>query len=374
MKNLLFVLSSLENSGGSERSLVYRVNYLVNYYNYNITVVTTDKDAVKSFYKLNDKINLVNIPVRIKYKSIFDLIKSFLYNNYEYESEIINHIDRYKYDVCTTFGSVNFLYNNGSKFSFIKIRESRFNYKRFFQYKKYDFIRFIWGFVRLINSIFLFRNMNYLVTLTEQDGEFWRRFHPEVIVMPNFINSKLISASNLDKKVVIAVGRLEKEKDFYSLIKAFSIVINFHNNWKLKIYGEGSLKSDLQSLIVELGLSNNVFLEGATYDIFHKYEQSSIYVHTSFFEGFGNSILEAMAHSLPIVAFNSVGGVKLLVKDELNGFTVDNRNIENLSVKIMELINNPELRIRMGKQSKIISENYSEDKIMLRWHEFYCSL
>ncbi|AKP53017.1 glycosyltransferase family 4 protein [Cyclobacterium amurskyense] len=374
MKKLLFAISSLKNSGGSERSLIYRVNYLVQNFNYDITIVTTDKDDVYSFYKIDSKVKVVNIPVKINKPSIWNSIGSLIYKSYKRESKIKEFIKENKFDICSSVGSVNFLYQSKKNDSFIKVKESRFNYKRFFPDKRFNIGILLWRLLRLINSTLVLKKMDYVITLTEEDAKFWRKFLNKVYVMPNFINFKHISLSNLNSNNVIAVGRLEREKDFTSLIKAFAIVSNKYNNWKLEIYGEGSLRNALQDLIVSLQLTDCVFLKGAIGDIFSKYEESSIYVHTSLYEGFGNSILEAMAHALPIVAFKSVGGVKLLVNDSHNGFSVPNRNIGGLAGKIIELIENPEMRRKMGHNSREIASNFSEDKIMLQWHKFYSKI
>ena len=81
-----------------------------------------------------------------------------------------------------------------------------------------------------------------------------------------------------------------------------------------------------------------------------------------------------MAHGLPIVAFKSVGGVKILIDDSINGFLVENRNVHLLAEKINLLIEDVELRKEMGINSRIKADNYSEEKIMLQWHQFYSSI
>ncbi|WP_339715192.1 glycosyltransferase family 4 protein [Cyclobacterium amurskyense] len=374
MKKLLFTISSLENSGGSERSLIYRVNYLIEEFDYDITIVTTDKGATSSFYKIHPKIKVVNIPVLLKKSTVWNTVKSIFHNTHVQEKELKEFIIKNRFDICSSLGSMNFLYKSNLDHPFIKIKESRFTYKRFFPDKIFNVPKLVWRLVRLASSIHVLRQMDYVISLTEEDGGFWRMFHKKVHIMPNFINFNGISSSNLQSKVVIAVGRLEKEKDFASLIKSFQLVSKNHNNWKLEIYGEGSLNRGLNDLIISLNLTENVFLKGAVSNIFEKFQNSSIYVHSSFYEGFGNSILEAMAHGLPIVAFKSVGGVKILIDDSINGFLVENRNVHLLAEKINLLIEDVELRKEMGINSRIKADNYSEEKIMLQWHQFYSSI
>ena len=81
-----------------------------------------------------------------------------------------------------------------------------------------------------------------------------------------------------------------------------------------------------------------------------------------------------MAHQLPIVALESVGGVKVLVKDNENGFLIKNRDTDSMADKIGELISNSELRKRMGAKSQMIANEYSQENIMEKWHQFYSSI
>lgn len=370
----MFTISSLENSGGSERSLTSRVNYLVENFSYEITIVTTAKDCTNSYYYVHNQVNIVNIPLSYSRNSFWDKVKVIFYNSHFEERVLSDYITKNGFDICSSLGSETFLYKPKKFSSFVKIKEHRFTYKRFFSGGKLTIFRLIWRFIRLKSSIRVLKKMDYVVTLTDEDAKFWSKYHSRIQVMPNFIDISSICDSSLNSNAVIAVGRLEKEKDFASLIRIFDIVVNHRPEWILEIYGEGSLKSQLEDLIYSLNLEKNIYLKGSVANIFRKYEDSSIYVHTAAYEGFGNSILEAMAHSLPVVAFKSVGGVKVLVKDSFNGYMIQNRDITDFATKVIQLIDDFELRKTMGNNSKKIAYNFGEDEIMLKWHKFYSSI
>lgn len=373
MKKLLFVIQSLENSGGSERSLVSRVNYLVEKFNYDITIVTTEFGSEKSFYDLNPKVRTKNIPISFGKEKFFDKISYIFFDNHKEEKPLLEFIHNEKFDICSSLGSETFLYqgNFEDKGDFIKVKENRFTYKKVFGDENISFIKKIWRYLRFLKAIKVQKKMDYVITLTSEEKEFWKKYLNKILVMPNFIRMDHLMDSCLTNKTIIAVGRLEKEKDFKSLISSFKVVVNSDASWKLEIYGEGSQKKILSELINYLDLNRHVFLKGAVKNIHEKYQYASIYVHTSIYEGFGNTILEAMSHSLPVVAFECVGGVKVLVKNNFNGFLIQNRNINEFAFKLIDLVQNENLRKDMGKNSKLIAENYSEEKIMLKWHEFY---
>lgn len=370
-KKLLYVIASLEGSGGSERALTTRVNYLLEKYNYDITIVTTNKNSIKSYYPLNSKIKLVNIPIDFRKNNLKNKLLSLFFNNHIEEKPLLEFIEKNKFDICSSFGAETFLYKQIEQHKFIKIKENRFTYKKLLSDEKLSFQKKIWRYFRFRNSVKVMQKMDYLITLTEEDAVFWKRYMKKVYVIPNFININSFEKAPLNNNSVIGVGRLEKEKDYHSLILAFKKVVEKKPDCTIRIFGEGSLRNDLEKLIRTLNLQDNIILKGATKDINKEYLKSSLFVMTSQYEGFPNSMLEAMAHGLPIVAFESVGGVKVLLENQKNGFLVKNRSIDDLAKGIITLIENEDLRIRMGEQSIQIAKQYSEKEIMERWHQFY---
>ena len=374
MKKLLFVVGSLENSGGSERALTGRVNYLVEKYGYDITIVTTNVDSVGSYYELNRQIKLVNIPISFGKYGLLQKLEYIFFNSHSEEKPLYDFIKQNRFDVCSSFGAESFLYKEKSAYPFYKIKENRFTYKKLLSDDETSIGKKIWRYFRFRNSIKVQQQMDCAITLTQEDADFWSKYLKKIVVMPNFIDTKNIQSSDLEKKVVIAVGRLEAEKDFESLIESYLLVAQKYPDWRLHIFGSGSLQSKLQDLINEKKLTDKVILKGSVQNIYDQYVESSIYVHTAVYEGFGLTILEAMAHKLPVVAFESVGGVKVLVKDNENGFSIKNRNRTLMAEKICTLISDSELRKKMGTKSQVFANEYSVESIMEKWHQFYSKI
>ncbi|WP_332032326.1 glycosyltransferase family 4 protein [Kaistella sp.] len=374
MKKLLYVIGSLENSGGSERALTGRVNYLVENYDYDITIVTTNKNSLKSYYPINPKVKLVNIPISFAKNTLAEKLEYIFFNSHKEEKELYEYINEHKFDICSSLGAESFLYKGNNGHSFYKIKENRFTYKKLLRDNVRSIGKKIWRYFRFRNAVMVQKKMDCSVTLTKEDADFWSKYLKKIVVMPNFIDTENIESSELENKIVIAVGRLEVEKDFESLIESYFLVAHKYPEWKLHIYGDGSLKSKLQDLINEKKLTDKVILKGSVKNIYEQYLHSSIYVHTAVYEGFGLTILEAMAHKLPVVAFESVGGVKVLVKDNENGFLIKNRDRVLLAEKIGKLISDNELRNAMGAKSQTIAHEYSVENIMEKWHQFYSTI
>ena len=375
MIKLLYVINSLEGSGGSERALINRSNFLIKHYNYQITIVTTKiGDTCSTFYKIDNRIEIINIPIDFTINTLYKKLNFLFYRNLAVEKPLIDFINKYQFDICTSFGAETFLYKKIRHEKFIKIKEQRFTYKKLLNDDKVPFYKKVWRKVRYNHALHVLKKMDYIIALTDEDASFWKKEINNIKVMPNSINFSEISYSDLKNRVLISVGRLENEKDFTSLIKAFNIVNSKYDDWILNIFGEGSLKLELEQLIQENNLCQKIFLRGSTNYIYSEYENSSIFVITSMYEGFPNAMLEANAHGLPIVGFESVGGVKVLLEDGNNGFLIKNRSVEDLAKGIMTLIENKNIRKEMGKNSRVIAERYSENSIMEKWHQFYSSI
>ncbi len=115
------------------------------------------------------------------------------------------------------------------------------------------------------------------------------------------IKNKWFEDKNI--KIILAVGRLHKQKDFPVLIKSFYNILNINKiNAKLLILGEGPERNNLESLIDELNLKESVCLCGFVNNPYAYMNKSSIFVLSSAWEGFGNVVAEAMAFGLPIVS------------------------------------------------------------------------
>jgi glycosyltransferase involved in cell wall biosynthesis len=133
----------------------------------------------------------------------------------------------------------------------------------------------------------------------------------------NIANIKTLSLESIPKKeetlmaskIMLSCGRLTYQKNFEGLIKSFSELVK-KIDYKLIIIGEGELREKLEELIIQLDLTNKVFLLGYRKNPYKYMAKSNVYVLNSFFEGFPNALVEAMVCGLPVVARDCETGPK----------------------------------------------------------------
>ena len=194
-----------------------------------------------------------------------------------------------------------------------------------------------------------------------------------VIYIPNSIESMPKTVSKLNTENIITVGRLEKVKGFEDLIDIFKIIISKNEKIHLNIVGAGSDYDSLNSKIIKLKLQRNVKLLGykTEEELDDLYNDSSLYVMTSFSESFGLVLLEAMSHKLPCIAFDSANGAKEIIKNGENGYLIGARDKEKMANKILNLINSKQELEYLGNNALNNSKEYLSKNIKQKWVDIF---
>ena len=138
-------------------------------------------------------------------------------------------------------------------------------------------------------------------------------------------------------------------------------------NWTLEIYGQGD-QTDYRQLMTELGIdSNRCHLNGPVEDVVKAYQESSIFVLSSRFEGFGMVLVEAMACGLPVVSFDCPAGPDEIITDGVDGLLVPSGDVHALAEKLMVLMTDENLRRRLGQQARQTAQRYEMTTIANQW-------
>lgn len=211
--------------------------------------------------------------------------------------------------------------------------------------------------------------LSKVVILTHEEAAFWPELS-NTCVIPNPIITPIGACSDCSHKQVIAAGRYAPQKGFDLLIDSWAIVARKYPDWTLRIYGEG-MREELQQQINRLGLTPSCILEHTVPNITDKYGESSVFVLSSRFEGFGMVLTEAMSCGVPVVSFACPCGPRDIIKDGEDGLLVENSNTEQLAEKISLLLADEERRRRMGQQARINSERFRMERIALLWKELF---
>lgn len=139
---------------------------------------------------------------------------------------------------------------------------------------------------------------------------------------------------------ILSVGRLERQKGFDNLVRAFHVVNREFPFLQLKIAGEGGERRALEKLIQTLGLEDRVQLPGQCTNPFSGVDKKTIYAMTSHYEGFSNALLEALALGLPVLATNSNCSASEIIIDGVNGFLVADSTVEDIANGLRRAIRN----------------------------------
>lgn len=219
-----------------------------------------------------------------------------------------------------------------------------------------------------------FSNLNYLVVLSPWSKENYSKWlidnkKIKIVEIPNMVEEKKSKKSKLKGNTLIAVGRMHKVKCFTDLIKVYKKVKKVIPSVKLNLIGDGEEYKKLKDMTKGL----DVFMPGmVNSDEVDKYmAESDIYVMTSLTECFPMVLLEASKTGLPLISFDVPTGPRAIIKNNKNGYLIKDRNIDEMSKKIIELLNNREKMKQMQECSIENSNNYLPEKIMEKWYNIF---
>lgn len=211
------------------------------------------------------------------------------------------------------------------------------------------------------------RRADAIVCLTADDAREYSHAKATVTVIPNFVEISSEQQPDYTVHRAIAVGRLEEPKGFDRLIDAWKKVSQQHADWQLDIYGEGSLKDQLQAQIDALGLHDVVTLCGCDDHILDRYAEHSLSVSSSRYEGLPMTLIEAASYGLPIVSFDFKYGAREVVEQAKNGLLVPQGDVDALAEALSRLLSSEELRREYGQTGSRLVQRFSKETVMRQW-------
>ena len=370
---IAYCIEGLFNSGGMERIISVKASYLAQK-GYDVTIITSHQEGKPLAFPLYRTIHIVDLNVDFTQKS------NILFNDIrkEYRLKLCDYLLKNRFDITISTGGMDLYELYKIRDSSEKIAEIHFSYDMYFlmsRDNRHKFISRLLAQLKTWRMVYAAKKYRRFVVLTKRDKIDWEKHCSNVCQIYNPITFKVDGVSTLTSKNVIAVGRLTYQKGFDLLLHAWRYVVLAHPDWTLNIYGDGPDRMSLQNYIDTFDLSNNVCLRGNTCDVRLCMLQNSIYVLSSRFEGFPLSVIEAESCGLPVVAFDCKCGPSELIEDGGNGYLVrDVGDIEGLTRALCHLIDDYNLRKKMGMISSIKVKSLNVDIIMERWIKLFNSL
>lgn len=386
---ICFITSTIFNLGGVQRVVSVLASNLSKGNEVDVICTNSDFRINREIYNLNSNVNIKVAPKLLNKKfinkvicktcqkknllsgvfnnSIMNNILTYIYYPNEIQSRFIDYLNTQNYDVIIGV--------EGYYSLLLGIICYRLNAKTIgWQHNSYDAYlnnkgKYYWNQDELFKKYI--RKLDEYIVLTNDDRvKYKERLGIDCKVIYNPLSFECDIKSSCNVKNIIFVGRLmEQQKGLDLLIETFNIVHKVKEDWNLTIVGDGPDKENLINNIKKYNLQNNVILAGQSDNVKEHYLDSSIFVSTSRWEGFGLVITEAMECGLPVAAFDNSGPKEIINKPNINGILVGNHDIAKLANEIIKLIEDDEKRKNMSLESIKRAKDFSADYIIKQWNE-----
>lgn len=374
--NILYCIPHLYNSGGMERVLIQKVNWLVEHTQHAITIITTEptpKGVPQTYFPLDKRVLVVELNIDFNadyHKPLWFKWLGHMHRMHAYEHTLKQYIRTHDIELCVSLC--------GKEIAFLRhlpcrtIAELHFAKDQRQQLLEANHSGWLWsllGRIRTWQLVRAVKPLERLVVLTEADKTDWLKAGcTNVTVIPNpcSLDGQKIPIPTKKNKTVLAVGRLHEQKGFDLLLRAWQSIEKLHPDWSLRIAGEGPKRAELETQIKQMNLQRAV-LAGQTDNMVEEYTRASLFVLSSRYEGLPLALIEAMWCGLPSVAFDCPQGPAELLVNE-RGWLVPNGDISELMRQLEYAITHPEEAVaRAQKAQTYAKENYSEAAIMPQW-------
>lgn len=339
-KKICLVIPSLK-AGGMERVMSELANYFSLKTDIEVHLVSLGNS--QSFYALNNSVILYKPSFEKKSWLIFS-IKSLFF--------LRNRLREIRPNAVLSFGET---YN-----SFVLLSAMFLNLKIFVSDRSKPDKK--WGKLHESLRRFLYHGAYGIISQTTYSKAFLQKEikHTNISVIPNPVDLVIFNKQQR-RKVILNVGRLIPTKKIDILLEIFAQTK--HDGWILWIVGDGPQRFLLEEEAAKLGISNSVQFWGNQKEVASYYSQAAIFAFTSVSEGFPNVLLEAFSSGLPCISFDCVAGPADLIKDGINGFLIPEMDNKTYVEKLQILMDNYELRLRMGNQAINTAKDYHITKI-----------
>lgn len=386
---IVYCIPHLYNSGGMERVLTQKVNWLAAHTDYEITIITTELTPVGQsdvYFELDERVQVKALGIDFNADYHKPLLSKYIGHARRlraYKRALINYIRANEIDLCISLG--------GKEVAFISTLPCRtiveFHFAKDHRQQLLDANHTGWfwhllGRIRTWQLVRDVRSVEQIIVLTEKDRQDWQQAgcaNVKCIPNPCAIKYRVLSSEYRvlsseygvqSKKTLLAVGRLHEQKGFDMLLEAWNNVQRDNEqctkDWTLRIVGEGEQRKKLEEQIRDLQLSN-VVLAGRVENMVEEYAASSLFVLSSRYEGLPLALIEAMWCGLPCVSFDCPHGPAELLGDD-RGWLVPAMDVEKLAQQIIYAMTHmEEAKARALRAQEYAYEKYSEANIMPQW-------
>ena len=378
---ILYVINKMTNLAGIERILTCKMNYLSEKSEYAVHLLTYEQPNQALSFQINERITYcpINTPIpQRKGLTLFGWIKAYISSRKVFKRKFYYNLKNIQPDIviCTGYAypvldiiidvsrqiNAKTIMESHVKGDTVSMKKYIFNHTLAFLFSFWDYY--------ILKKI---KKADCVVTLTQEDKEFWKMYAKRIEVIPNVLTITPKKVIDYRTKRVIAAGRYVHQKGFDLLLEAWHRIDKSLSDWHLYIFGNENRKP-YQRIVDKYDMNHHVHLMPATPKIVEEFSKSSIFVLSSRFEGFGLVLAEAMSCGLPCVSFDCPYGPRDIITDEEDGLLVENGNIEALAKAIERLMEDEGLRRSMGEKAINNVSRFNQETIMKQWNQLFLNI
>ncbi len=221
----------------------------------------------------------------------------------------------------------------------------------------------------------LYRRARAVVTPHEESAAWLAKYDANVVKISNPLvaPSAVHVERNGDRPKLVALMRLSHEKRPELVVRGFASIANEVPEWDFDIYGNGSLHSWIANLIEKLA-PGRIHLHGFIDHPYDVLRNADLYVSTSWVEGFGNSIWEALACGVPVVAMEAGSAVRSLVRDGVDGVIVSEDSVPALAKSLLDLMRDDSTRREYAMRASEVLTRFPLEASLSAWDELLSSV
>lgn len=376
---IVYLSDTIVRFGGIERVFVDKMNYLTEEYGYEIYLITSSQRDHKILFPLSPKVKHIDLDIKFHTLYQYHVLKRpwmmwKLDNLYKKRLKKVVQDIKPDFIITETRWKASLVCNlPGKEKKIIESHLAKAYTGESGTRGKSSLKKGIGHFILRRSFSSIVKKCDAFITLTQGDATDWNIPH-KTYVIPNPFTIYPDSHSKLTAKRIISVGRLDWQKGYDMLIDVWQKVNATHPDWQLHIYGDGPDKERLLQKVNECNLDGFLFIHPSQLPIYEKYLESSIYVMSSRYEGFGLVLIEAMTCGLPCVSFDCPYGPADIIRNGEDGFLIESNHIGQMAERINFLIENEHERFRMGEKARKNVARFSKENIMKKWDMLFRSL
>ena len=359
---IVYCINGFYRAAGMERVLADKANWLVSH-GHELTILTTDQQGQAEAFPLDPRIRRYDLGINYESNnggSLLDKLVHYPVKQYRHRRRLAQKLAEIKPDITVSMfcNEVNLLprIHDGSR----KVLEVHFSRFKRLQYGRGG----LWSRIDRLRSqddARLASHYDRFVVLTEEDKGYWPKL-PGLRVIPNPRTFTLTEPAPLQNHTILAVGRYCHQKGFDMLLEAWRRIDT--QGWTLRIAGSGDPLEDVPDNVIT----------GPSSEIIEEYRNAAFLVMSSRYEGLPMALLEAQAAGLPIVSFACKCGPRDVLTDGVDGLLIPEGDVAALAAGMKRLMDDEDLRRKMGAAAFQNSEKYDKERIMALWEKLFHEL